>query len=76
MKWIKNKWIITFLLLLGIFSAVTIYNNLTAKKDKVKYDDSSIKVDKIDIVASNSKIGEQPLDNSYQERDAWRSENL
>ena len=47
MKWIKNKWVISFLLLLGIFSAVTIYNNLTAKKDKVKYDDSSIKVDKI-----------------------------
>ena len=47
MKWIKNKWIISFLLLLGIFSAVTIYNNLTAKKDKVKYDDFSIKVDKI-----------------------------
>ena len=47
MKWIKNKWVISFLLILGIFSAVTIYNNLTAKKDKVKYDDFSTKVDKI-----------------------------
>ena len=76
MKWIKNKWVISFLLLLSIFSAVLLYKSLTAKKDKVKYGDYSDRVDKIDIVASNSKIGEQPLDNSYQERDAWRSENL
>ena len=75
MKWIKNKWVITSLLLLGIFSAVLVYHHLTAKKDKVKYGDYSTKVDKIDIVASNFKIGEQLLDNSYQERDAWRSEN-
>ena len=47
MKWIKNKWIITFLLLLGIFSAVLIYNYLTAKKADIKYDDFSTKVDKI-----------------------------
>ena len=47
MKWIKNKWVIISLLLLGIFSAVTIYNNLTAKKDQVKYDDYSDRVDKI-----------------------------
>ena len=47
MKWIKNKWIITFLLLLGIFSAVLLYKPLTAKKDKVKYDDYSDRVDKI-----------------------------
>ncbi|MCC3172482.1 hypothetical protein [Streptococcus sanguinis] len=47
MKWIKNKWIITFLLLISIFSAIIIYNNLTAKKDEVKYDDYSTKVDKI-----------------------------
>ena len=47
MKWIKNKWVITSLLLISIFSAIIIYNNLTAKKDEVKYDDYSTKVDKI-----------------------------
>ena len=47
MKWIKNKWVIISLLLISIFSAVTIYNNLTAKKDQVKYDDYSDRVDKI-----------------------------
>ena len=47
MKWIKNKWAISFILLISIFSAVLIYHHLTAKKDEVKYNDYSIKVDKI-----------------------------
>ncbi|EGQ25889.1 hypothetical protein [Streptococcus sanguinis] len=47
MKWIKNKWVISSLLLLAIFSAVLIHHHLTAKKDDVKYNDYSIKVDKI-----------------------------
>lgn len=47
MKWIKNKWVIISLLLLGIFSAVLLYKPLTAKKDDVKYGDYSTKVDKI-----------------------------
>ena len=41
MKWIKNKWVISSLLLLGIFSAVLIHHHLTAKKDEVKYNDYS-----------------------------------
>ena len=47
MKWIKHKWVISTLLLISIFSAVLLYNHLTAQKDEVKYDDFSIKVDKI-----------------------------
>ena len=41
MKWIKNKWVITSLLLLGIFSAVLIYSTFTAKKEDVKCNDYS-----------------------------------
>ena len=47
MKWIKNKWVIISLLLLAIFSAVLIHHHLTAKKDDVKYNDYSDRVDKI-----------------------------
>ena len=47
MKWIKHKWVISTLLLISIFSAVLLYNHLTAQKDEVKYDDFSTKVDKI-----------------------------
>ena len=47
MKWIKNKWVIISLLLISIFSVVLIHHHLTAKKDDVKYNDYSIKVDKI-----------------------------
>ena len=47
MKWIKHKWVISTLLLISIFSTVLLYNHLTAQKDEVKYDDFSIKVDRI-----------------------------
>ena len=47
MKWIKHKWVISTLLLISIFSAVLLYNHLTAQKEEVKYDDFSTKVDKI-----------------------------
>ncbi|EGQ25888.1 hypothetical protein [Streptococcus sanguinis] len=47
MKWIKNKWVIISLLLISIFSAVLIHHHLTAKKDEVKYNYYSDRVDKI-----------------------------
>ena len=87
MKWIKNKWIITFLLLLGIFSVVLIHHHLTAKKDDIKYDDFSIKVDKILLFGDKQQYvvgldkkgrgtGAEPTQNYLVSQERKRQERL
>ncbi|ALD71411.1 hypothetical protein [Streptococcus gordonii] len=87
MKWIKNKWVIISLLLISIFSVVLIHHHLTAKKDDIKYDDFSIKVDKILLFGDKQQYvvgldkkgrgtGAEPTQNYLVSQERKRQERL